>query len=212
MLIDLSDDIVLQSSMIIEEQTHRYSVDIGRPTFYTDEDKVIYKKVFELIETCPIPIVVNGAYDFVRKFLYEDSGGYGGGGFAFCFFFATKEDRKEFARLMKEIGFNITDWRNVMFYQDLDKKLHVRFDEKYLPFAQAFVEDTTLTVGPYMVPKPPMSIEDLNNYYDNESKEKVPVLGLHLASGELKDVLLLKTHLDEQFLDFEPILFAPADV
>jgi hypothetical protein len=191
--------------MIIQSEDHKYSVDVGRPSFFEQAHRDEYKKMFELIETCSIPIVVNSAYHHIRDLLYSESG-YGGGGFAFCFWFATKNDRKEFARLMKEIKFEISDWRNVMFYQDLNKKRHLRFDEKYLEYAKSFAEGTTLTIGPMMGPGLPTTLEGMMLLYSGKSTETnmVPVPGLYLADGDLKDMCLLKVHLEEQFLEFEP--------
>ena len=194
--------------MIVQKDDHKYSVDIGRPSFFTDENRNEYKKVFELIEKSSIPIVVNGAYYGVRERLYNGDG-YGGGGFAFCFFFASKDDRKEFARLMKEIktdspgwNFEILDWRNVMFHQDRDKIMHLKFDEKYLPCVKQFADEHLLTISPFMMPESPKTIEDIVAIgLDKPLNSPMRVIfGIYLATGDLKDLYSLKAYLSEQFL------------
>lgn len=182
--------------MIVERDDHKYCVDIGRPTFYTDEHRDFYKKIFDVIENSPIAIVVNGMYNRVREMLYAGSG-YGGGGFAFCFWFATKEDRREFARLMKGIEVSIEDWRGVTWYQPYQSKiLFLKFTDKYLDHVQQFAQNNDITIQPYMSPPPGFG-------WELDKSQWVVIPGLHSASGDLKLLLELKHHLNDVFLDFD---------
>ena len=95
------------------ENTKKYMYDIGRPSFYDEEDCLVWQKVFTYIEETNIRIQVNGIYDGMRHYAFNN-GRYGGSGFSFCFWFESKPDRKQFAEKVGEIfGEKLHDYRGI---------------------------------------------------------------------------------------------------
>lgn len=85
---------------LVGDQKWAVSVNIGRPTFfpYYPETMEYWKNFHEWVEETNIPIGVNRMYGFVRERLNEN-GGYGGGGFAYHFWFLNEEDATTFMSL-----------------------------------------------------------------------------------------------------------------
>lgn len=69
--------------------------DLGRPSYFDDQDFIIWEKIYNFIETTDIPIAVSSIYELMRDYC-RDKNLYGGGGFQFCFWFDTHEDREAF--------------------------------------------------------------------------------------------------------------------
>lgn len=81
-----------------------------RPTFYTDEDRDFWRKFHNLIRNSSIEISINGAFKFVDDLLVANSG-YGGGGFAYMFWFHNLADRDAFIVEFKELFPGVFDPR-----------------------------------------------------------------------------------------------------
>lgn len=110
----------------------KYMLDIGRPSFYNDDDCVFWQKIFSYIEETSIKIQVNGMYHSMRNYAFTN-GRYLGGGYKFYFWFETKNDRKQFAKEFGKIaGEEIYDYRGVMFCRRQDKTYHLMVDRKYI--------------------------------------------------------------------------------
>lgn len=71
------------------------SSNVGRPTFFEEPHFQIWDKFFEYVENAPYPIAVNGVY-YRMKEMCEGRQGYGGGGFAFMFWFKGPDDKAQF--------------------------------------------------------------------------------------------------------------------
>jgi hypothetical protein len=85
---------------LVGDQVWKTSINIGRPTFYPDRPDTMrhWREFHDWVEECPMPIGVSSAYGFVRRQLNE-SEGYGGGGFAYHFWFLNEEDATTFMSL-----------------------------------------------------------------------------------------------------------------
>lgn len=175
--------------MIVTSASHPYKIDVGRPSFTTDDQRLFYKQFFDLIETSSYPIIVNGVYPWMRE-MVEQGKSYLGGGFSFCFWFATKEDRQQFIKDAAKLEMIIEDWHNLSFYFDQDKVMHVLFaPHQYLSEAQSFIEThPALSMQPHRSPG-----------YNGELIET----GRMIVDGPLKELVELKAHLLEVWLDLE---------
>ncbi len=74
-------------------------INLGRPDLFNDEDRAWWKRIHDCIKTCEVPIFVNGMFDSIDKMI-ENKQSYGGGGFAYKFWFETEADRSSFIRLL----------------------------------------------------------------------------------------------------------------
>lgn len=162
--------------------TRLYKIDIGRPSFYSDDDCAWWRKFFEFVETTPTKVHVNPVYSSMRECAYNN-GRYGGGGFGFCFFFESVDDRKCFvadynAGVADENKYQ--DFRNLglVFHQD-EKTVDLWFHEKFLERATEYnnINDSCLTITQ-------------ENYR-------------YVASGSLKQVGFLKNILNEYSLEID---------
>ena len=66
-----------------------------RPNIFTDQDRAWWAKFQNAVRNSTIEIGVNGVFDYIQSVI--DGGTcYGGGGFAYMFWFRTLEDRTTF--------------------------------------------------------------------------------------------------------------------
>ena len=68
---------------------------MGRPSYFNERDFIFWEKIYNFIETTDILIAVSGIYTLMRDYC-RDKNYYGGGGFQFCFWFDSLEDRDAF--------------------------------------------------------------------------------------------------------------------
>ena len=89
--------------MIIQSQaSNEHELNVGRPNVFNEEDRRFWIAFHQLVETCSQPIVVNGAYYNVRDIITTQPG-YGGGGFAYKFWFESEEDKNEFSTMIRKL-------------------------------------------------------------------------------------------------------------
>lgn len=81
------------------------SVNIGRPSFFDDEERKYWRGFQEFVKTCDIPIVINNAY-FMIDGMLEDNESYSGGGFKYMFWFESEEDKATFMKYPDLINWN----------------------------------------------------------------------------------------------------------
>ena len=179
----------------IPEDTKTYKLDIGRPSFFSDEDCLVWRKFFEYVESTEIEIATSGIYHNMRDIAFNN-GRYGGGGFQFCFWFNSKEARKEFA---KEVGLifkeKVSDFRNIMFFaiknettgnREIDS---VRFTPQYLDKANEIAEQLFVKIEKHTH----------KDFFTCEMKET----GWYHAKGKIADLKLFKNALEEHFFEFD---------
>lgn len=167
----------------VEEVSPPYMVDIGRPSFIDDEGRAFWKKFYDLVDTSPYPIVVNSMFDTVREML-DEGRGYMGGGFRFCFFFATKDDRKQFINDVEKLGeyAKIRDHHNVVLFQNIHGATSIRATQKYMDSVVYYISGN----------------DNLGVSYDSESLA-FPVI----VDGPIKDLLSLREHLRSLWVNSE---------
>lgn len=88
----------------IQSESFPIMLDIGRPSFYAgdDETRDYLYTVQEWIRTVDIEIKVNGFYHTLTEMLRTDAG-FLGGGFKYCFWFRSVEDRDQFTKQLSGI-------------------------------------------------------------------------------------------------------------
>lgn len=178
--------------MIIEtkENVTYYFIDIGRPSFTEQEHRDFWSSFFHLVETTAIPIVVNSAYHGIKQ-MVDDGGCYLGGGFKFCFWFETKEDRRTFAKECAAIDLKIEDFRNIMLYQDREKTMWLRFPPIYESHARDFGASVGIGYRPNI------------DFFSGETLGDPIATGLMVVKDNIANLLKLKDHLNECFFDMD---------
>ncbi len=78
------------------------TTNIGRPSYRSEAEFLIWDDIFEFIETSNLPIATNGMYDHVRE-LCRNRKGYLGGGFRFEFAFSSVDDCAAFENEINKI-------------------------------------------------------------------------------------------------------------
>ena len=81
--------------IVIQDGSFTFEHDMGRPTYFEDEDFERWGKYFDFIEQSDIPIVVNGLYHRMREYC-DQRKKYGGNGYKFCFWFRSEKSREKF--------------------------------------------------------------------------------------------------------------------
>jgi hypothetical protein len=178
--------------MIIDpkEDTTVYMIDVGRPSFTEQDHRDFWSGFFRLVETTAIPVMVNSAYHGIKQRV-DDGQSYLGGGFKFCFWFETKDDRRAFAKECATINVNIEDFRNIMLCQDLAKVMRLRFSPIYENYARNFGASVETEYRPNVHP------------FTNESLGEPIATGWLVANGEIGELHKLKAHLNECFFDLD---------
>lgn len=124
----------------------KYMINIGRPSYYTNEDFKNWSAFFDYVEESDILIGVNAIY-YDMKQMCKARQGYGGNGFQFCFWFDAKEDRKQFLKDLE----NKLGWRpyrhceKVCFYTPLDGETCLRMIPDLLKPAIEHLEENNIT-------------------------------------------------------------------
>jgi hypothetical protein len=172
-----------------EEKENSWMIDVGRPSFFTDDVRQWWQRFFNFVETSNIRIQVNSVYDTMHDYAFNN-GCYGGGGFSFCFWFLTKEDRKTFVNhINTELEARYQhDFKNLHFHHNKDETLSIIISKKYLEKAEELIQETKLEIKPY-------THTDLCG--------KVIVYPFYEITGELKNIILLKKLLDEYSLEIK---------
>ena len=89
--------------MIVHKPANKeHEINVGRPDVFNEEDRRYWLAFHNLVETCPQPIVVNAVYYDILDIITNHTG-YGGGGFAYMFWFDSEEDKSEFVAAMKDL-------------------------------------------------------------------------------------------------------------
>jgi hypothetical protein len=125
-----------------EQKENMFTIDIGRPSFYEKEHFLWWQNICNFIENTDIKIQVNSAYESVKQMAFNNTP-YLGGGFSFCFWFLTKEDRKQFINTInKDFKVNyLHDIRNIRFVVNQDKTVYLIIDKKYLAKTNELYKD-----------------------------------------------------------------------
>lgn len=84
------------------EEEFPYSINVGRPDLLEDHEFDVWGSFQYFVRHSDIEIVVNPIFFFIDELINERQG-YGGGGFAYTFWFKTLEDTKEFIEYVIEM-------------------------------------------------------------------------------------------------------------
>lgn len=73
-----------------------FVLDIGRPSFFNEDQRLILKRFHDWCLETDIDIVVNNCFHWLYNELCIENSRYGGGGFKYCFWFKLIEDKDLF--------------------------------------------------------------------------------------------------------------------
>lgn len=93
--------------------------DIGRPSYYNENDFASWGKLFDFIENCDTQIAVSNVYRDMREF-QKLKQVYCGGGFSFAFWFKSRDDRNIFLDAIAGIFPQYWNWVGRMILQNPD--------------------------------------------------------------------------------------------
>jgi hypothetical protein len=176
----------------------RYSIDLGRPSFTTDETRELLKSFFQFVRETDIPLMVNGMHDTIES-MVNNGTSYLGGGFGFCYYFRSKEDRKRFAKEVERLAdWQVTDWRNITLFSNPDKSIDLLFSEKYLPSVQRYLDAQSYGCESYGSGgyASTLRIDSTLHTFHQGSWE-------NRASGGLREILELRAYLEDRFFDLD---------
>ena len=138
MIIDdeIFNTICLCETYKIKNTIFRFKIDLGRPSFTDDEQRNSWIKFFDYVDDTEIQLKVNGVYRTMEASC-KNSESYMGGGFSFCFWFKSIEDRKQFLYdLETKLKWEpYRDCHNIQLHLRLDKKFVLRVNPKLTQIA-----------------------------------------------------------------------------
>lgn len=166
----------------------KYMINVGRPSYFEEEDFKNWAPFFDYVEECDISIGVNGVYHNMKQ-MCEDKQGYGGGGFQFCFFFASKEDRKQFlSDLENKLGWQpYRHYDKVGFFTNLEKTTFLYMVPELLEHAFKYLRAKDITFE---------HVEPKDSTYRDRDLIKVD-------PSDFTWLIKLDAHLNEILLDIE---------
>jgi hypothetical protein len=174
----------------------RYSIDLGRPSFTTDETRELLKSFFQFVRETDIPLMINGMHHTIES-MVNNGTSYMGGGFAFCYFFRSKEDRKRFAKEVKHLAiWEVKDWRNIGLLHNSNGNIDLLFGNKYLSLVQEYLDARTYGSVPY----------GSCAYSSTPGIRPNPIQRIgreHRVEGELREILELRAYLEDRFFDLD---------
>jgi len=77
-------------------------VDLRRPDLFNEADFILWRNIHQVVKEMGEAITKNAMYSHIEEYLANNEG-YGGGGFAYKFWFKTIEDRSTFIGKLSEI-------------------------------------------------------------------------------------------------------------
>jgi hypothetical protein len=170
---------------LFDKDVETFVVDVGRPSFLSNESCEWWQKFFNYVETTNLKIQVNSLYNEMRKYAFENNR-YLGGGFSFCFWFSSKDDRKEFVQYINnELG--------AKYSHDSKNKFLMTKNDKVCLICSEIYAEKTKQLNSFLVIKP-HSFEDFQGNI-------ISYEGFYEVNGSLHDIIELKFLLDEYSLE-----------
>lgn len=110
----------------------QYYIDVGRPTFFDDEQRAYWKKFHDQVKNSPICIEVNGIFSKMDEMI-EAGEGYGGGAFKYMFWFETHSDKMKFIDELEKSGWTHHIWTgrvNQQLMMMASRRVYDKYGEK----------------------------------------------------------------------------------